>query len=436
VLDRNQDLFDRAVRHIPGGVNSPVRAFRSVGGTPRFFESGSGPRLTDVEGKSYLDYVGSWGPLIVGHAHPQVVAAVQEAAARGLSFGAPTAGEVDLADLLCELLPSLEMVRLVNSGTEATMSAIRLARGYTGRDLLIKFEGCYHGHSDSLLVKAGSGAATHGIAVSAGVTRSVVNDTIVVPYNDTRRFTETVAKQWRDIAGVIVEPVAANMGVVAPAPGFLEALRAVTARYGIVLIFDEVITGFRCAPGGAQEIYGVVPDITCLGKIIGGGLPIGAYGGRREIMDQVAPLGPVYQAGTLSGNPVSVQAGLAALNALARRDYRSLNDRADYLCHQLAAAARTRGSAITVNRVGSLFTVFCSGSPVTDFAGAGRSDTRAYARLFAALLRRGVYFPPSQFEACFLSLAHTAGDIESTLGAFSAAVTLTGVPGRAGVEKR
>ena len=407
---RSEAAFRRALRVLPGGVNSPVRAYRAVGGIPPFIASARGSRVVDLDGNEYIDYVGSWGPLILGHAAPEIVRAVERAAARGTSYGAPTEGEVEMAELLSAAIPSIEKVRLVSSGTEACMSALRLARAFTGRDGIVKFEGCYHGHADGLLVKAGSGAATFGVPTSPGVPRDAARHTAVLPYNDLEAFRSFVRKNGRKLAAVIVEPVAGNMGVVPPAPGFLEGLRDETARRGIVLIFDEVITGFRLGYGGAQNLFGIRPDLTCLGKIIGGGLPLAAYGGRREIMDRVAPVGPVYQAGTLSGNPLAVAAGLAQLRTLRDRPeiYGNLED----LGARLEAAFRKLG--VAVNRMGSMLTPFFTRGPVTDWASASRADTRRFARLHRALRERGILGPPSAFEAWFVSFAHTKGDIEYT----------------------
>jgi glutamate-1-semialdehyde 2,1-aminomutase len=401
---QSEAWFERAQALIPGGVNSPVRAFRSVGGVPRFIARGEGSRIFDADGNSYIDYVGSWGPLLLGHRANPVIDALREALETGTSFGAPTAGEVELAELIAKIVPSIEMVRLVNSGTEATMSALRVARGFTGRDLTIKFEGCYHGHVDSLLVKAGSGMATLGIADTAGVPGAFAGTTIALPYNS------IAATRGDQIAAVIVEPVVGNMGCVPPAPGFLEALRELTTRYGAVLIFDEVMTGFRVALGGAQQRYGISPDLTTLGKIIGGGLPMAAYGGRAEIMKKVAPLGPVYQAGTLSGNPLAVAAGLATLRYLLAHPelYNTLEARGA----QLTASVPP---GITVNRVGSMFTFFFTDGPVTDWESAKRSDTARFGRFFHFMLDRGVYMAPSQFEAGFISSAHSEDDIRQTV---------------------
>jgi glutamate-1-semialdehyde 2,1-aminomutase len=409
-LARSAALMERARRLIPGGVNSPVRAFRSVGGTPPFLVRGDGARVWDADGNEYIDYVGSWGPLLLGHRHPEVIEALRSVLEIGTSFGAPTEAEVLLAELIREAMPSMEMVRLVNSGTEATMSALRLARGFTGRDRVVKFEGCYHGHVDSLLVKAGSGVATLGIPDTAGVPRAFADTTIALPYNSTAAVEETFARRGEEIAAVIVEPVAGNMGCVPPAPGFLECLREQTSRYGALLIFDEVMTGFRLAFGGAQQLYGVRPDLTTVGKVIGGGLPIGAYGGRADIMSLVAPAGPVYQAGTLSGNPLAVSAGLAVLRHLKAHPelYREL----DRKTAELAAAAP---ESVTVNRVGSMFTFFFTAGPVTDYDSARRSDTERFARFHRAMLEAGVYLAPSQFEASFVSAAHSDEDIAKTV---------------------
>jgi glutamate-1-semialdehyde 2,1-aminomutase len=405
--EKSRSLFERAQSLMPGGVNSPVRAFKAVGGTPFFVARGEGCYLWDVDGNRFIDFVCSWGPLILGHAHPEVVAAVKEAVERGTTYGAPTELEVALAEKIQQAFPSMEMLRLVNSGTEATMSAIRAARGYTGRKKIVKFEGCYHGHADYLLVKAGSGAATFGIPDSAGVPEGTAQDTIVLPYNDIEALNETVDTMGEEIAAVIVEPIAGNMGVVLPKPEFLAALRQQTEKRGIVLIFDEVITGFRVAYGGAQSLYGIKPDMTCLGKIVGGGFPLAAYGGRKEIMQTVAPLGPVYQAGTLSGNPVAVTAGLKTLEILERDNpYPELERRTKQLTQVISEAAKEAGVPVQINQIASMFTVFFTDQPVVDYASARRSDTQRYARFFHALLERGVYFPPSQFEAAFLSTAH------------------------------
>jgi glutamate-1-semialdehyde 2,1-aminomutase len=409
----SESLFQAAQRVIPGGVNSPVRAFRGVGGTPFFVERAEGARIFDVDGRSYIDFLGSWGPLILGHAAPQVVEAVGEAVRRGTSYGAPTRGEVELAETITRAVPSMEMVRLVSSGTEAAMSAIRLARGATGRDLVIKFDGCYHGHADSLLVKAGSGGATFGVPDSLGVPAALASLTLALPFNDLEAVRGTLKARGGEVAVVVVEPVAGNMGVVPPAPGFLEGLRDLCTRHGALLLFDEVITGFRVAHGGAQALYGVRPDLTCLGKIIGGGLPVGAYGGTRALMERVAPLGGVYQAGTLSGNPLAVAAGLATLRALEDPVvYQRLESLAAGLEQGIRGAARATGVPLTVNRVGSMLTAFFTDGPVTDYASARRSDTRRYARYFHAMLERGVFLAASQFEAAFVSLAHTEADLD------------------------
>ena len=416
--NRNQQLFERAQRHIPGGVNSPVRAFRSVGGTPCFFASGRGSRVTDVDGKAYLDYVGSWGPLILGHAHPEVIAAVQEAAAQGLSFGAPTEREVDMADLLCDLLPSLDMVRLVSSGTEATMSAIRLARGYTGRDLLIKFEGCYHGHSDSLLVKAGSGLLTFGNPSSGGVPADVAKHTLVLAYNDVAQLEQAFAEHGERIATVIVEPVAGNVNLIAPKPEFLQAMRSLCTQQGAVLIFDEVMTGFRVGLHCAQGLYGITPDLTTLGKVIGGGMPVGAFGGKRKIMECVAPLGSVYQAGTLSGNPVAVAAGLATLGLIqAPGFYESLTQKTKALCDGLTEVARKHGVAFSAQSVGGMFGLYFRASCPQTYDEVMECDKEAFNLFFHAMLKAGHYFAPSAFEAGFVSAAHSDADIAETVAA-------------------
>jgi glutamate-1-semialdehyde 2,1-aminomutase len=416
--DKSCQLFEQAKQLIPGGVNSPVRAFKSVGGEPLFIARGEGAYLYDVDGNRYTDYVCSWGPLILGHAPKPVVEAVQQAATRGTSYGAPTPLEVELAQMICEAVPSIELVRLVNSGTEATMSAIRLARGYTKRNKIVKFDGCYHGHADALLVAAGSGVMTLGIPGSPGVPESVVQDTIQARFNDLDQFREIVEAQGKDIACVIVEPIAGNMGVVPPSNGFLEGLRELTAQHGIVLIFDEVITGFRVAYGGAQELYGITPDMTTLGKIIGGGFPVGAYGGRRDIMEHIAPAGPVYQAGTLSGNPVAMTAGIAVLKVLKNKAiYEELEKKAQRLADGLAEAAKKANVPVTSNRVGSMMTTFFTNQPVTDYDSAKTADTQQYAKFFRAMLQRGTYFAPSQFEAAFVSTAHSDEDIRQTLAA-------------------
>ena len=415
----SEDWFNLACELIPGGVNSPVRAYRSVGGMPFFVEGAAGSRIRDIEGKEYVDYVGSWGPMILGHAHPTVVAAIAEAAARGTSYGAPTPGEVEMAMLLVETFPSMEKVRLVSSGTEAVMSAVRLARGFTGREKILKFEGCYHGHADSLLVKAGSGVATFGIPGSPGVPKEVAALTITVPFNNPAALETALAAHGDELACVIVEPVPGNMGVVPPNPGFLEALRDLTRERGILLIFDEVISGFRVAWGGWQTVRDIAPDLTCLGKIIGGGLPVGAFGGRADIMDHLAPAGPVYQAGTLSGNPLAMAAGLATARILKEDEehYEARDRKAFSLFFDLQALFEEKGISVTVNHSGSLFTVFFNPGPVTDYTTAAKSDTESFARWFRGMLERGISLPPSQFETCFVSFAHTDEDFERTLTA-------------------
>jgi len=407
-VSRNADLFARAQRTIPAGVNSPVRAFRSVGGTPRFFSRGEGAYLWDADGKRYIDYVGSWGPAILGHAHPDTVRAVQETARDGLSFGAPTEGEIEIAETLCGLLPSIEMVRLVSSGTEATMSALRLARGYTGRPKIVKFEGCYHGHGDSLLVKAGSGALTFGQPSSAGVPPSIAGETLVLTYNDLDDVAAAFKAHPDEIAGVIVEPVAGNMNLIAPRPGFLQGLRELCDRYGAVLIFDEVMTGFRVHLRGAQGLYNVTPDLTTLGKVIGGGMPVGAFGGKRAIMHKIAPLGPVYQAGTLSGNPVAVAAGLATLNAIqAPGFYERLSERTRALTDGLTTVAAKAGVAFSAQSIGGMFGIYFAANAPTSYAEVMASDKEAFNRFFHRMLDSGVYLAPSGYEVNFMSLAHS-----------------------------
>jgi glutamate-1-semialdehyde 2,1-aminomutase len=414
----NQELFERAQRRIPAGVNSPVRAFRAVGGTPPFFERASGAHLWDAEGRRYIDYLGSWGPMVLGHTHPAVVEAVQEAASRALSFGAPTEAEVELAELLCRLVPSLEMVRLVSSGTEATMTAIRLARGFTGRNLIVKFEGCYHGHADALLVKAGSGALTFGHPSSAGVPADTASHTLVLDFNAVDQINSVFQKQGKDIAAVIVEPVAGNMNLVLPAPGFLDTLRNQCTRHGAVLILDEVMTGFRVALGGAQARFGIRPDLTTLGKVIGGGLPVGAVGGRREIMEKIAPLGPVYQAGTLSGNPVAVAAGLATLELVAAPGFHArVEATTRALVEGLAAEAKRAGVTFSAQSIGSMFGVYFRAAPPRSFAEVMQCDRERFNRFFHEMLARGVYLAPSAYEAGFVSGAHGAREIEETLAA-------------------
>jgi glutamate-1-semialdehyde 2,1-aminomutase len=405
-------------------VNSPVRAFGAVGGTPAFAARGEGPYLVDADGNRYVDYVQSWGALLFGHARAEIVEAAVEAAGRGTSFGAPTEAEVALAEAVVKVVPSVEQVRLVSSGTEAAMSAVRLARGATGRPKVVKFAGCYHGHADALLAEAGSGVATFGIPGTPGVTEGAVRDTLVVPYNDLDAVAEVFARAGPEIAAVIVEPVAANMGVVPPEPGFLEGLRSLTAEHGALLIFDEVITGFRVARGGAQELFGIAPDLTVLGKVMGGGFPCAAFGGRAEVMEHLAPAGPVYQAGTLSGNPVAVAAGLAALDLIERLDpYPGLERRAEELAGGLAEALSASGLPHVINRVGSLFSVFFTEVPVRDYAAARSADHRAYARLFRGMLERGVYLPPSGYEGWFLGTGHGAAEVERTVEAARDAVS-------------
>ncbi len=413
----SKELCAQASAVIPGGVNSPVRAFGAVGRSPIFIDRAAGSKIYDIEGKEYIDYVASWGPMILGHAHPRVVEAIAGAAARGTSYGASTEGEVTMAEMIVDAFPSIDMVRMVNSGTEATMSAIRLARAYTGRERIIKFEGCYHGHVDSLLVKAGSGVATLGIPGSPGVPPALAELTITVPYNNLDAVKKTIDTSGDDVACLIVEPVAGNMGVVPPVPGFLEGLRTLTAEKGIVLIFDEVITGFRLAFGGVQTLYGIEPDLTCLGKIIGGGLPVGAFGGRRKIMEMLAPAGPVYQAGTLSGNPLAMAAGTATLRILREdRDiYTRLERTTASLCAALEDIFTHAGIPFSINRMGSMCTLFFCPERVTDFASAQRADTALFARYFAAMIEEGVYIAPSQFEATFVSAAHSDEDIDKTL---------------------
>ncbi len=418
---RNEELFARAKKVIPGGVNSPVRAFGSVGGTPPFIAAGAGAQIWDADGARYTDYVGSWGPLILGHAHPEVVAAVQSAAARGLSFGAPTEGEVELAELLVKLVPSMDQVRLVSSGTEATMSAIRLARGYTGRDAIVKFEGCYHGHADSLLVKAGSGALTFGNPSSGGVPADVAKHTLVLDYNSVARLEDAFARHGDKIATVIVEPVVGNMNLIVPEPEFLRALRELCSRHGALLIFDEVMTGFRVGLSGAQGLYGIVPDLSTFGKVIGGGMPLGAFGGRAEIMAKIAPQGPVYQAGTLSGNPLSVAAGLATLKLIqAPGFYPALAAKTRRLVDGLAAAAANAGVAFSAQSVGGMFGLYFRAAPPGSYAEALQCDREAFNRFFHAMLAAGHYFAPAAFEAGFVSAAHSEADIDATVAAATA----------------
>jgi len=417
-MTQSEELFARAQRLIPGGVNSPVRAFKAVGGTPLFIRKAEGARMWDADGKGYIDYVGSWGPLILGHAHPSVVEAITQAAVRGTSYGAPCAAEVELADRVVRLVPSIQKVRFVSSGTEATMSALRLARGFTGRNKILKFEGCYHGHADALLVAAGSGVATLGIPGSPGVPAGTVADTLTAPFNDLGAVEKVVEAHGPDLAAIIVEPVAGNMGCVAPRDGYLQGLRDLATRAGAILVFDEVMTGFRLSSGGAQVLYGIKPDLTCLGKIIGGGLPVGAYGGRADIMDHVAPSGPVYQAGTLSGNPLAMAAGCVTLDLLQRAGtYMRLEMLAARLHAGLLGARDEADVKVTINRVGSMITLFFTPGPVHDYASAKTSDTALFARFFHELLARGIYFPPAQYEAAFVSLAHTESDIDATVRA-------------------
>jgi len=429
---RSVELFEQAKKVIPGGVNSPVRAFKSVDLTPLFIERGEGPLVYDADGNEYVDYVGSWGPLILGHRHPRVVEALKRCLDEtGTSFGAPTELENVLAGMIVDAVPSVEMVRLVNSGTEAVMSALRLARGYTKRNKIVKFEGCYHGHADYLLIKAGSGALTLGVPTSPGVTAGTAADTINAAYNDLTYLDELFKRQGEEIAAVVVEPVAGNMGVVPPAPGFLEGLRRLTREYGSLLIFDEVMTGFRVAYGGAQQLYGVTPDLTCLGKVIGGGLPVGAYGGSVKIMEQVSPAGPVYQAGTLSGNPLAVTAGIATLKILSQPGvYESLEEKSAKLAGQLADAAGETGGEVCFNRVGSMLCAFFTGARVNNYSSACSSNTQRYTSFFKSMLEQGIYLAPSQFEAAFVSLAHSDKELartaEAARSAFRAAMTAAG----------
>ncbi len=418
---RNEALFARAQKHIPGGVNSPVRAFRSVGGTPLFFQKGAGAKVQDADGTWYTDYVGSWGPMILGHAHPEVIAAVQAAVVDGLSFGAPTEKEVEIADLLCDLVPSMDMVRLVSSGTEATMSAIRLARGYTGRDILVKFEGCYHGHADSLLVKAGSGLLTFGNPSSGGVPAGTAETTMVLTYNDPQGLADAFKTHGDKIAAVIVEPVVGNMNLIAPTPEFLKAMRDLTAQYGAVLIFDEVMTGFRVGLKSAQGLFGITPDLSTFGKVVGGGMPMGAFGGRREIMEKIAPLGPVYQAGTLSGNPIATAAGLATLKLIqAPGFYEALTAKTKALCDGLVGAAKKHGVAFSAQNVGGMFGLYFADTCPGTYDAVMACDKDAFNRFFHAMIDAGHYFAPSAFEAGFVSAAHSDADIAGTVAAADA----------------
>lgn len=419
-LDKSKEAFLKAGESIPGGVDSPVRAFGAVGGNPPFIESGSGSKITDIDGNTYVDYVCSWGPLILGHADSYVISAISNVMGKGTSFGAPTVLETKLAELIKERIPSIEKVRMVSSGTEATMSAIRLARGYTGRDIVVKFNGCYHGHVDALLVKAGSGAMTFGVPTSPGVPEDYVKNTVVLPYNNVDAIRACCKEYSKRIACIIIEPIAGNMGVVPPEPGYLEAVRKITQEEGIVLIFDEIISGFRVAPGGAQELYGIKPDLTTLGKIIGGGMPVGAYGGKSEIMEKISPVGPVYQAGTLSGNPVAMAAGIATLECLGGKNfYKDLDHKASVLADGLEKAAKDAGVATYHTRVGSLLCMFFTDKKVTDFETASLCDTEMFGNYFQGMLERGFYFAPSQFEATFVSNAHSLADIEATINAAS-----------------
>jgi glutamate-1-semialdehyde 2,1-aminomutase len=415
---KSNRLYKRACEIIPGGVNSPVRAFRAVGGNPVFIDRGKGSKIYDVDGNAYIDYVLSWGPLILGHSHPKVVNALKKAAEKGTSYGAPTPLEIELAELVLKVYPSMDKVRMVNSGTEATMSAIRVARGFTGRDKIIKFEGCYHGHADGLLVKAGSGATTFGVPDSLGVPKSYAKNTITLPFNDIAALHSVIKNEWKSVACVIIEPVVGNIGCVLPRPGFLESLRKLTKKFGIVLIFDEVMTGFRVAFGGAQAYYGITPDMTCLGKVIGGGLPVGAYGGKKEIMSMVSPEGPVYQAGTLSGNPLAMTAGIETLRILSKENtYTKLESTGALLEEGLVDAARKAGVKTRFYRAGTMFCTYFTNTDVIDYKTAKTSDTARFSRFFSAIIKKGVYIAPSQFEAGFISLAHTEKDIEKTVKA-------------------
>ena len=417
-MTQSLDLFRNACAHIPGGVNSPVRAFRAVGGDPVFFDRAEGAYLFDTDGKRYVDFVGSWGPMVLGHAHPEVIRTVQETAAKGLSFGAPTPIETEMAAKVCQLVPSMDKVRMVSSGTEATMSAIRLARGFTGRDRIIKFEGCYHGHGDSLLVKAGSGLMSLGIPDCPGIVADLANNTYTLDYNNFEQVAEFFAEKGKEVACLIVEPIAGNMGVIPPKTGFLELLRKVTSENDCLLIFDEVISGFRVSMGGAQELYGITPDLTCLGKTIGGGLPVGAYGGKKEIMNQIAPLGDVYQAGTLSGNPLAMVAGIETLSLLERPGtYDELDRKSEKLCQGLKSNVEKLGIKAEFSRVGSMFSMFFAETEIKDFNSVKTCNTDFFKKYFNGLLEQGVYIAPSQFEAGFMSTVHTDDDIDRTLEA-------------------
>jgi glutamate-1-semialdehyde 2,1-aminomutase len=419
---KSSGLYRRALELIPGGVNSPVRAFKAIGIPPVFIERARGPKIWDVDGNEYVDYVGSWGPMIMGHAHPRIVRALKKTAPKGTSFGAPTPLEVELAMRVRKAFPSMELMRMVSSGTEAVMSAIRVARGYTGRNKILKFEGCYHGHGDSLLVKAGSGAMTFGIPDSLGVPEDLAKHTLTAPYNDLEKVKHLVNQYPEQIACIIVEPIAGNMGVILPEKGFLEGLRKICDEKGILLLFDEVITGFRVAYGGAQELYGIKADLTCLGKIIGGGLPVGAYGGKREIMEKIAPLGGVYQAGTLSGNPLAMTAGMVTLELLrSKKVYQDLEKKTSYLTEAISEKAEENGIPITINRGTGMFTLFFTAGPVRDYRTAKTSDTKRFAQFFIEMMEQGIYIPPSQFEAWFISLAHTQKDLDQTIEACEAA---------------
>jgi glutamate-1-semialdehyde 2,1-aminomutase len=414
---RSVSAFGEAKKYIPGGVNSPVRAFKSVGMNPIYLERGEGSKVYDIDGNSYIDYVGSWGPLIAGHAHPQVVEALKKIAEKGTSFGAPTELETEMARLVVERVPSVDIVRMVNSGTEATMSALRLARGYTKRDKILKFEGSYHGHADSLLIKAGSGVATLGLPDSPGVPEATASHTITVPYNDIESVKIAFERFGSEIAGVILEPIAGNMGVVPPLPGFLEGLREITSQYGSLLIFDEVMTGFRVDYHCAQGLYGITPDLTCMGKVIGGGLPVGAYGGKKEIMEQIAPVGPIYQAGTLSGNPLAMTAGFETLSLMSPVRYKELEEKGAYLEAGIRKNAEKHGIPYHINRVGSMVGFFFNGGPVTNFEQAKASDLPRFARYFQLMAQEGVYIPPSQFEGMFVSITHSKEDLDQTIEA-------------------